>query len=88
MGWWPVALGVAALALAAVVRRSHLLAVLTLAGFLPLALYTLYRDFDRFWMLVALALTVLSAALVRAACRARPAECDLAVRPKSAREPA
>lgn len=65
MDWWFATLGIVCLAGASIATRSTVLSFLTLGLFLPLALHTLYQDFSRFWILMALSLAVEVAALVR-----------------------
>ncbi|HSV29068.1 MAG TPA: hypothetical protein VLL76_05900, partial [Candidatus Omnitrophota bacterium] len=65
MEWWTATLAVGALGGVAIALRSTGLSFFTLAAFMPLALYTLYNDFERFWILMTLAFMVEGAALLR-----------------------
>lgn len=65
MEWWAALIAVGAMACGALAVRSSALSFLSLTAFMPLALHTLYNDFSRFWVLMALFFAVEIVALIR-----------------------
>lgn len=65
MEWWFATMGTACLAAAAVATCNSVLAFVTMMLFVPLAVNTLYTDFDRFWILMVLVFAVEMTALAR-----------------------
>ncbi len=65
MEWWFATMGIVCLAAAAVATCSSVLALVTMMLFVPLAVNTLYADFGRFWILMAMVFAVEMIALAR-----------------------